>query len=255
MRKSMGRKANPVGIRAKPPDESGPELRWDELAIVLALARAGSLSGAAERLGVNISTVARRLDGLEAKLHVHLFDRTPTGVVATEMAEALIPAAETMERAAADAMRVLAGRETEPEGVVRIAAPPGLANWIVAPGLVKLRARHPKLRIELLASVGYVDLTRREADLAIRAVRPQAGDLVSVRLIEVAPVVAGAASLVRRVGRLKDLDAVDWVTWGPDLAHLPDAEWIAKHVARERIVLQTSSMATYTVRPVPAVGE
>jgi DNA-binding transcriptional LysR family regulator len=238
----MGTKANPIRINANRVSTPDPELRWDDLSVVLALTRAGSLSGAAERLGVNISTVARRLDALEGKLHVHLFDRTTTGVTATEMAEALIPAAETMESAAADAMRVLAGRETEPEGLVRITAPPGLANWVVAPMLVELRRRHPRLRVELNASIGYVDLTRREADLAMRSARPHSGDLVSVRLVETAPIVAGAPRLVRRLGRLTDLDSVDWVTWGPDLAHLSDGAWILRQVAADRIALRTSSM-------------
>jgi DNA-binding transcriptional LysR family regulator len=219
-----------------------PALRWDALTVVLALARAGTLSGAAVRLGVNISTVARRLDGIEEDLGVHLFDRTPSGVTPTEVAEALVPIAEAMEQAAAKAMHIVAGRETEPEGTVRIAAPPGLASWVVAPALVELRARHPKLAIELESSIGYVDLTRREADLALRSVRPQSGDLVSVRLVEASPIVAAAPSVAAQVGRLSKLDAVDWVTWGHDLAHLSDSLWIAKHVPPERIALRTSSM-------------
>lgn len=223
-------------------DAAGLDLRWDDLSVVLALARAGTLSGAAVRLGVNISTVARRLDAIEDKLDVHLFDRTPTGGAATDVAEALVLAAESMERAAADAMRILAGRETEPEGTVRISAPPGLASWVIAPALVRLRERHPRLGIELESSIGYVDLTRREADLAMRSVRPHSGDLVSVRLVEAAPVVAAAPAVAARLGKLTDLDGVDWVTWARDLAHLPDAGWLAKHVDPDRVVLRTSSM-------------
>jgi len=242
----MGTSAKQFPKNAKPsisPSSSAdPRLRWDDLGLLLALTRAGTLSGAAERLGVNISTVARRLDAMEAELGVHLFDRTPAGVSATEIAEALVPAAEAMEHAAADVLRVLAGRETEPEGTVRITAPPGLASWVVAPALVRLRARYPKLCVELLSSVGYVDLTRREADLALRAMRPQSGDLVSVRLVEGTPVIVAAPSLCSRLGKLEHLDAVDWVTWGPDLAHLADGAWITKHVDPKRIVLRTSSM-------------
>lgn len=226
----------------KAPSELGERLRWGDFAVVLALARAGSLAGAAERLGVNTSTVGRRLDALEAALGVHLFDRSPTGMAPTELAEALLPIAEAMERSVADAVRLVEGRETEPEGTVRITAPPGVANWFVAPSLVRLRQRHPKLVIELDAAIGYADLTRRDADIALRATRPRSGDLLAVRLTEADSVIVAAPSLIQRTGKLDRLDAIDWITWGPDLAGLPDARWIAANVDAARIVLRTSSM-------------
>jgi DNA-binding transcriptional LysR family regulator len=217
-------------------------MRWDDLEVVLALGRAGSLSGAAARLGVNTSTIARRLDKTEATHDVHLFDRTPSGITPTELALALMPVAEAMEQAAADAVRIVADRETQPEGTVRLTAPPGLANWIIAPVLAQLRKRHPRLAIELDASVGYANLTRREADLALRAGRPTSGDLVAVRLAEAASIPAVAPAVARRIGKLASTDDVDWITWGPDLVHLPDAQWIAQHVDAARIALRTSSM-------------
>ena len=242
----MSKKAKPTRENAKPTeadlgaDVSG--LRWDDLQVLLALSRAGTLSGAAVRLQVNTSTVARRLDAMEEGLGLHLFDRTPSGIAATEMAEALLPVAEAMERAAADGLRLIAGRETLPEGVVRVTAPPGLANWLIAPALEALHQRYPGLVIELDASVGYANLTRREADIALRGVRPLSGDLVAVRLAEAESIIAAAPSLVARVGRLRSLHALPWINWGRDLAHLPDARWINDHVRADRIVLRTSSM-------------
>jgi DNA-binding transcriptional LysR family regulator len=241
---AMGKKAKLDRKNAKPralPSEPAEQrLRWDDLEVVLALVRAGSLAGAAARLEVNTSTVARRLDALEAALGVHLFDRSPTGIAATELAESLLPVAEAMERSVADALRVIEGRETEPEGTVRITAPPGLANWFVAPALIRLRARYPKLCIELDASIGYADLTRREADLALRANRPRSGDLLAVRLTEAQSILVATPALVPTP--LERLDAIDWITWGPDLASLPDARWITANVDADRIVLRTSSM-------------
>jgi DNA-binding transcriptional LysR family regulator len=239
-RNAMSTNANPHRKNAKP--SSAPSLGWDDLEVVLALGRTGSLVSAAERLGVNTSTVGRRLDALEHALGVHLFDRSSTGVAATELAEALLPIAEAMERSVADALRLVEGRETEPEGTVRVSAPPGVANWLLAPALIDLRRRHPKLAIELDASVGYTDLTRREADLALRGARPRSGDLISVRLLEAESVIVAAPELNAAIGKLARLDAIDWITWGPDLAGLPDARWITANVAAERIVLRTSSM-------------
>jgi DNA-binding transcriptional LysR family regulator len=233
----MGTKAKQDRKNAKPPTTS---VRWDDLEVALAVGRAGSLAGAAERLGVNTSTIGRRLDALEAALGVHLFDRSPTGLAPTELAESLLPVAEAMERSVADALRLVEERETQPEGTVRITAPPGLANWFVAPALIRLRRQHPRLTIELDASIGYADLTRREADLAIRANRPRSGDLLAVRLTEAQSVIVAAPELVRTP--IDRLDAIDWITWGPDLAGLPDARWITANVDAARIVLRTSSM-------------
>jgi len=239
----MPKKAKPDRKNANPPEPPSERLRWDDLQVVLAIGRAGSLVGAAERLGVNTSTVARRLDALEQALGVHLFDRSPTGIAPTELAEALLPVAETMERTVTEALHLVEGRETEPEGTVRITAPPGLANWFIAPALIRLRARHPKLTIELDASIGYADLTRREADLALRIARPRSGDLLAVRLTEAPSVIVAAPALIERLGgRVDRLDALDWITWGADLTSFPDARWIAANVDAARIVLRTSSM-------------
>jgi DNA-binding transcriptional LysR family regulator len=221
-------------------DDDG--LRWDDMKLLLALSRTGSLSGAGARLGLNTSTVGRRLDALEASVGLHLFDRGSSGVLATEAAEALLPAAEAMERAAADALRTVAGRETEPEGTVRVTAPPGFASLLVAPALVRLCDRHPRLRVQLDAAVGYADLTRREADLALRLRRPESGDLVS-RLVGEAELVPIAGTMqAEAAGRVRDLAELRWITWGDELSHLPDARWIAGQVPAERVVLRTGSV-------------
>jgi DNA-binding transcriptional LysR family regulator len=217
-------------------------LRWDDLKVLLALHRRGSLKRAAEELGVNISTVSRRLDALEELLGAHLFDRTPDGVRPTAAAEQLVPHAEGMERAALGFVRGLEGFEVEVEGVVRITAPPGLVDSFIAPALPELCDAHPRLRIQILASVGYADLTRREAELALRMVRPAAGDFVATRLASHSWCVVASPAHAATLGKLREPDATRWVTWGEELAHLPDARWLAAHVSRERVVLETSSM-------------
>jgi DNA-binding transcriptional LysR family regulator len=248
MRKSTRKKAKQFS------EYANPELRWDDLRVLLALHRTRTLSGAGQQLGVNVSTIARRLEALEDRAGVHLFDRTPSGVAPSEAAEALLPVAESMERVAAEAQHVLAGRETLPEGVVRISAPPGISSRLLAPTLVDLRRRHPGLRFEIDASVAYVDLTRREADVALRAMRPHSGDLVSVRLIESGLAVAGSRAIARKLERLTNLDAVDWITWDGDLAHLDDGKFVRENVDPARIVLRTSSMDTQIQAAVAGLG-
>ncbi|MCA9681437.1 MAG: LysR family transcriptional regulator [Myxococcales bacterium] len=216
-------------------------LRWDDLELILALARAGTLSAAGQQLGVNTSTVASRLDGLEARCG-HLFDRSPGGLAPTELVAGLLPVAESIELSVADAQRVLEGRETKAEGIVRVTAPPGLASWFLAPMLPRLRARYPGVRIDLDASVGYADLTRRQADIALRIVRPQSGDLVALRLTEAESTIVAAPRLARRLVGLASLEAVDWISWGPELANLSESRWLAAQVPAEKVVLRTSSM-------------
>lgn len=227
------------------PTNTAEGLRWDDLKVLLALHRRGSLKRAAEALGVNISTVSRRLDALEELLGAHLYDRTPDGVRPTAAAELLVPHAEGMERAVLGFVHGLEGLEVEVEGVVRITAPPGMVDSFLAPALVELANAHPRLRIQILASVGYADLSRHEADLALRIMRPAAGDLVAKRLASHPWCVVASpahAAMLNGSGRLREPDATRWVTWGEDLAHMPDARWLATHVSRERVVLETSSM-------------
>ena len=218
------------------------DLRWDDVRVLLALTREGSLKRAAHALGVNISTVSRRLDALEAAVGAHLFDRSVDGTRPTAAAEQLLPFAESMEQAAHALHRTVEGFEVEPEGIVRITAPPGLVDHFLAPALTELVTTYPRLRISIISSIGYADLTRREADLALRLVRPAAGDLVAKRLTSPPFVAVAAPAYTKELGRLAKPEAARWVTWEEDLAHLPDAQWIAQHLPADRVVLRTSSM-------------
>lgn len=217
------------------------ELRWDDLRFVLAAHRHRTLLGAADALRTHASTVGRRLESLEAALGHALFDRTSTGLAPTALADELRPIAEAMESRAAEVLQVVDRQETEPEGWVRLAAPPGIATYMVAPLLPELAKLHPRLRVELVPAVAYADLGRREADLAIRSFAPTAGDLITTRLIEAEQIPVAAPALARSLGRLSRLDAVPWLGWSASLAHLPDAQWMAEHVAAEQVVLRCST--------------
>ncbi len=218
------------------------KLRWDDLKVVLSLARHGSLKRAAADLGVNISTVSRRLDGLEASLGRHLFDRTPDGTWPTAATEQLLPFAEAMAHAAGRFLRALDGLEDSPEGLVRVAAPPGLVNHFLVPAVRDVRARYPRLRIEVLSSIGYASLTRREADIALRSKRPTSGDLIASRLGAYHYVVLATEKQAAHYGRLRDPEQASWTSWDNSLSHLPEAKWLAKQVSRERIVVTSNSM-------------
>jgi DNA-binding transcriptional LysR family regulator len=228
---------------------------WDDVRVLLAMVRAPTLRGAGARLGLNASTVGRRLDALEAGLGVRLFDRTPDGLRITAAGERLVPHAERLEQAAVGVADAVSGLEQEVEGVVRLSAPPGVADQFIAPALPRLYRRYPRLRIDLDAAVAYADLTRREADLALRASLSGPGqDLVAVKLVDQPDAILGAPALVERLGPLAALADAPWIGWGRELAHIPGAKWLAEQVPESTIRLRTSSMGAQLTAAELGVG-
>lgn len=218
-------------------------LDWDLVRVFLAVARTGQLAEASQRLGLDSSTVSRRLDRLEVELGVGLLERTTAGTFLTSLGESLLVGAEEMERGFAELGAALDAQEAEAEGVVRLTAPPGLLEHFVAPALHQFVAAHPKVRLELDASVAYADLTRREADLALRVRRPERGDLISRRLVTVRSVPLGSVELVQKLGALRDTADAPWIFWGHDLDQIPEARWLKEHV-KVPPILRTSSFAS-----------
>lgn len=222
--------------------QTPPDLRWDDIRVLLALFRRGSLKRAADELDVNISTVSRRLDALEAAVGIQLFDRTSEGTRPTDAAEQLLPLAERMEQAAHGFSEGLEGFEVEPEGDVCITAPPGFVDHFLAPALPDLAAAYPRLRITIVSTIGYADLTRRQADIALRTSRPVSGDLVAMCIATSGWAVVARPKLAATLSPFRDPNNARWLTWGDDLAHLPDRRWVTQNVDAAQLVLTTSSM-------------
>jgi len=157
---------------------------WDHHRAFLAVLREGSLSGAARRLGLAQPTVRGRIADLERGLGVALFTRAPDGLVPTEAALTLRQHAEAMEIAAAAFARG-ATQGTDIAGLVRVSASEVIAVEVLPPILADLRRRHPRLVVALSPNNRNEDLLRREADVAVRMVRPEQGALVARRIGEV----------------------------------------------------------------------
>ncbi len=225
---------------------------WDQLRTLVACARAGNLGDAATRLASDPSTVSRRLTRLEDALGVHLFERGRHGLVLTAAGEHLVPAAEEVERSVHRMAAAAGAVETIAEGVVRITAPPGVADTFVAPLLPELHALHPRIRIELDARVSVVDLTRGESDLALRSIRPKSGELIMTLLARVRSVPMAAPRYRRELGTLKRVEDARWIAWGADLAHLPESRWLGKYATVP--VLRTSHFPSQLVAAKAGLG-
>lgn len=174
-------------------------LDWDDLHSFLAIARAGTLSGAARSLGVRQSTMGRRLAALEARAGARLLVRTPRGFLLTPAGEAARAEVERMEQAAFAAERAVSGKDVRLEGSVRLTTVEGFAETILMPVFGALAVRYPGIVIELISSDRTLSLAAREADLAIRLARPQGQSIVARRIGTVAfGLYASADYLARR---------------------------------------------------------
>jgi DNA-binding transcriptional LysR family regulator len=229
-------------------------LRWDDVRVFLAAVRHRSLAAAGERLGLDTSTVSRRLGALEEALGSRLFERTREGLLLTRPGELVVPAAEAMEVAVGRFARDASGVDAVAEGIVRVSAASGMADNFVAPALVRLREKYPRIRVELDASTRPVDLTRHEADLALRSVAPRGADLV-VTKVAVAPwIAAGSPSLIEQLGRLSAWEAAPWITWDRDLASFGPTVWLAQHASKAEVVLRTSHFGSQMVAAESGLG-
>jgi DNA-binding transcriptional LysR family regulator len=240
-------------MAAKKQDEANGS-RWDDARLFLAAYRYKSLGAAALRLGLDTSTMSRRLTLFEDALGARLFTRTRDGLQPTHAAEHILAAAEAMEAAHARLTRDASDVESEAEGVVRLSVAPGMASEFVAPLLVRLRMRHPRICLELDAAVTPRDLSRREVDLALRSVTPQGAEIVTAKIATAQWMAAGSAALVKRLGKLSAWSDAPWLAWDKDLAHFPPARWLARYAPRAEVPLRTSHFSSQLVAARSGLG-
>ena len=230
---------------------------WNDLRAFLAVARAGRLTAAAARLGLDHSTLSRRIAGLEHGLKAKLFDRGPTGYALTEQGARLLPMAEEMERLALGAGEAVGGSAASVEGNVRIGSPEGFGSWFLAPRIPALAERWPQLRVQLVAAAALFSLSRRDADIVVSVSRPQDGRLNVSRLIDYDLGLYAAPAYLDRhppIAAAPDLKGHRFVTYIEDLLHFPELD-IVRHVAPEgRTALESSNLVAQLRATVAGAG-
>ncbi len=222
-------------------------LNWDDLRLLLLVARTRSLSAAAVQLGVSPSTVGRRIALLERALGVTLFVRHASGYKLTEDGDGLLQDARRVE----DAVVQLQGRAADagatPRGHVRLATNEALANLLILPRWAQVAPQYPGLVLELVTGAAIQDLYQRDADLALRLVRPEAGGLTVRKLGVQAYAVYGSKSLLAQAGGKPGkarLATLPWVGWDASIQHLVQARWQREQFPEARIVLTANSLFT-----------
>lgn len=198
-------------------------MKWDDLRFLLAVQRGGTLAAAAKRLGIDQTTVARRLAALESATKTKLFLRSQGRLVATDLGEIAAVQAERVEGQILELEEKLAGGDASPEGKVRVTAVPVLANRLLIPRLGDLLSRYPKLEIEVVAEPRNLSLSKRDADIAVRLARPEGGSALCRRLGALGYAVYGAPG--------RPAEGLPWLTYDDDHGDLPQAQWVARQTA------------------------
>ncbi|MFM0504812.1 LysR family transcriptional regulator [Paraburkholderia caffeinilytica] len=212
----------------------------EDLRLLAALGRTNTLAGAARELKLNHASAWRRLNHLERRLGVRLFERSRTGYISTVAGSEAIGLAERVLREIDETGRRLAGHDSRPTGTVRLTTTEALFGFI-APALAALRQSHPGLLVEVLVTNAFSTLMRHEADIALRPSATVPDDLIARPLATVASAIYGAD---RYLADKVDADplALDWLSPDESLAHLASSKWIATHVDSARIVHRSNSL-------------
>ena len=187
---------------------------WTLIRSFLAVAEAGSLSGAARATGTSQPTLGRHIQAIEAALEVPLFTRTAQGQTLTEAGQALLSPARAMQAAAADLTLTARGHATGIEGTVRITASRVVSHYVLPPVLARLRAEEPGIQIDLVPSDTTENLLFGEADIALRMYRPTQADLVARHIGDLALGLYAAKAYLDRKGRPtspEDLMRLDFI--------------------------------------------
>ena len=223
---------------------------WDDAQYVLALSRAGTIRAAAKSLGVNHTTVSRRISALEKQLSARLFELTPSGYVMTVSGRIICKAAEEMEDLLLGSHRRIEGADKELTGEVHIHIPDIFDDWVcerIAPFL----QQHPKLKIQLSSEIAIANLAKREADIALRFTDSPPLDMVGQKVCRLP--VAVYASKDFDIESLADIDSSNeplssypWVRWASDYSDSSVERWTSKVSDKASVVGRVTTYKTLT---------
>lgn len=233
-------------------------LDWDDLRVLLAIHRTGSLAGAAAQLGINPTTVGRRLTGLEERAETRLFDRTPEGHVLTAAGRDVLARAERMEAEALGVERDLVGADQRVAGVVRITATEMLATRFIVPHLARLAQRHPAITLDLRCTNAIVSLTRREADIALRLARPREPDVIARQLAAIDLALYASRGYLDAHGRPEDpergLAGHALLGFAATPPFRVENDWFDARAVGARVVLRSDSVSSIYGATVAGLG-
>jgi DNA-binding transcriptional LysR family regulator len=205
-------------------------LAWTDLQHVLAVADSGSLAAGARALGVNHTTVLRRVTAFERELGVKLFARSPTGYVLTAAGEEIAAAARAMQDTVHQVERKIAGRDLRLTGTVRVTTADTFATSILPAALASFTRVQPGIRLELTTTSTMANLSKRDADIAVRPTSTPPPHLVGRRIAAVAIALYASPEYLRHTPARRPLDKHAWLAFDDSLASTTIARWMAREL-------------------------
>ena len=231
---------------------------WDDLRLFLAVARAGSLSGAGKALRLDAATLGRRVARLEKTLEVALFVKSPQGYALSEAGARLMERAEAAEQAMRQATAGVEAPSDELRGQIRVGAPDGCANFLLPQVCARLVAENPGLDVQIVALPRVFNLSRREADMAIGVSAPTGGRLVVQKITEYHLHLAASESYLATHGAIKevaDLAGHRMVGYIPDMIFDQELDYLADlGVARVPMASNSVSVQVHMIRAGAGIG-
>lgn len=223
---------------------AGQGLAWDDFRMVKAVAEAKGLAGAAEKLGVNHSTVFRRLGHLEETLGVKLFERHRTGYALTTAGEEMAALAERMDEDVASFARKLDGQALSPAGELRVTTNDTLLAHLLTPIFARFCAQCPDVRLDVVLANQALNLSKRDADVAVRATDNPPETLVGRRVATIGWALYGRALDFPKPGGIELVDLYNraWVSLGDNLGALKVARFVRERVATDKIVYKVNTV-------------
>ena len=230
-------------------------MNWDDLRYFLAVARQKTLSAAGKKLGVDGTTVGRRIIRLEESLGSSLFEIAANGHLLTARGEELMRHAEDAERAIISANEILTGVQSRFSGTVRLSLSEGFASWVLGPRLREFSELHPEISLEIVTTNGFLSPSKREADIAIMLARPSRGPLIAQKLSDYGLGLYGAESFVIAKGKptkLEDLHKFPLIGYIPDFIYADELRYLSE--IDPALVPQTCSTSINMQRSMCAEG-
>ena len=218
---------------------------WDDLRVFLAVARARKVAPAARALGIDATTIARRLARLEKALEAELFELGAGERSLTTRGQGLLVHAEAAESAALAAMEEMHGQQRALSGQVRLSVAEGFGTWVLAPGMGDFSQRHPGIRLDLITASGFLNPSKREADMAVMLARPQRGRLTVRRLGDYRLHLYAAPAYLDRAGRPvqpADLRVHTLVGYVPEFIFSPELDYLDEVEAGLEATLRSTSI-------------
>ncbi|GLK85310.1 LysR family transcriptional regulator [Ancylobacter defluvii] len=219
-------------------------LAWDDFRLIKAVADAKGLPAAAAQIGVNHSTVFRRLKQIEEAIGTTLFERHRTGYALTPAGEELVALAQRLDDEITSTGRRIAGREPAPCGELRVTTPDSLLIHLLIPMMADFRRRYPQVQLDIVLSNQALNLSRRDADVAIRATDNPPENLVGRRLARIAWALYGRAEDFPDPAAVDEasLSTCNWVALGETMGALKAVKYVQKHVPPENVAYRVNTV-------------